>query len=238
VLIDDLVTRGTREPYRMFTSRAEHRLLLREDNADLRLTPRGRELGLVDDERWALFEAKRLACTLELQRLKSLRLKPAQVPGTWAGRVLGAPLAREVTAFELLRRPEVSYDSLLEIAGPPAWAQPAADAPPEAAAWFADERLPAQVRTQVEVHARYTGYIERQQDEIERARRHEEAQLPGDLDYAQLQGLSHEVRQRLAEVRPATVGQAARIPGVTPAAVSILLVHLKKRTPRAPPKVA
>ena len=236
VLIDDLVTRGTREPYRMFTSRAEHRLLLREDNADLRLTPRGRELGLVDDERWALFEAKRQACTLELERLENLRLKPAQVPGTWAQRVLGAPLTREVSAFELLRRPEVSYDSLLEIAGPPVWAQPPADA--AAAPGFADERLPAQVRTQVEVHARYAGYIERQQDEVERARRNEETQLPGDLDYAQLAGLSHEVRQRLAEVRPATVGQAARIPGVTPAAVSILLVHLKKRAARAPPKVA
>jgi tRNA uridine 5-carboxymethylaminomethyl modification enzyme len=237
VLIDDLVTRGTREPYRMFTSRAEHRLLLREDNADLRLTPVGRSLGLVDDERWVLFEAKRQACALELQRLKMLRLKPADVPQAWAERVLGAPLARDVTAFELLRRPEVSYDSLLEIAGAPAW-MPPANAAADTAAAFADERLPGQVRTQIEVHARYAGYIERQEDEIERARRNEEALLPGDLDYAQLPGLSHEVRQRLAEVRPATVGQAARIPGVTPAAVSILLVHLKKRALRAPPKVA
>jgi tRNA uridine 5-carboxymethylaminomethyl modification enzyme len=227
VLVDDLVTRGTREPYRMFTSRAEHRLLLREDNADLRLTPKGRELGLVDDERWALFEAKQQACALELERLKTLRLKPADVPGEWAERVLGAPLARDVTAFELLRRPEVSYESLLEIAGPPA-----------SLAGLADPRLPPQVRTQLEVHARYAGYLERQQEEIERARRNEEALLPGDLDYAQLPGLSHEVRQRLAEARPATVGQAARIPGVTPAAVSILLVHLKKRAPRASPKVA
>jgi tRNA uridine 5-carboxymethylaminomethyl modification enzyme len=197
----------------------------------------GRQLGLVDDERWALFEAKRQACAQELQRLNTLRLKPADVPGPWAERVLGAPLARDVTAFELLRRPEVSYDSLLEVAGPPAWMSPEGAAANTPAA-FADERLPPQVRTQVEVHARYAGYIERQEDEIERARRNEEAPLPADLDYAQLSGLSHEVRQRLAEARPATVGQAARIPGVTPAAVSILLVHLKKRALRVPPKVA
>jgi len=238
VLIDDLVTRGTREPYRMFTSRAEHRLLLREDNADLRLTPLGRELGLVDEERWELFQAKQLACDSELRRLKSLRLAPADVPAAWAQRVLHAPPARDMTAFELLRRPEVSYDDLLEIAGPPAWLQRAPGADGTRVPALDDERLPAQVRTQIEVHARYAGYIERQQDEIERARRNEEAVLPEDLDYAQLPGLSHEVRQRLTEVRPATVGQAARIPGVTPAAVSILLVHLKKRALRAPPKVA
>jgi tRNA uridine 5-carboxymethylaminomethyl modification enzyme len=224
VLIDDLVTRGTREPYRMFTSRAEHRLLLREDNADLRLTPVGRELGLVDEERWALFEAKQRACEEELARLEGLRLKPADIPAEWAERVLAGPLTRDLTAFELLRRPEVTYQRLLEVAGP--------------AARLCDDRLPAQVRAQVEVHARYQGYIERQQDEIERTRRNEETALPADLDYARLPGLSHEVRQRLAEARPATLGQAARLPGVTPAAVSILLVHLKKRSLRAPPKVA
>jgi tRNA uridine 5-carboxymethylaminomethyl modification enzyme len=226
VLIDDLVTRGTREPYRMFTSRAEHRLLLREDNADLRLTPAGRALQLVDDERWQLFEAKQQACARELARLTGLRVKASEVPADWARRVLHAPLQRDVGAFELLRRPEVSYDALLEIAGPPAWLEEA------------DDRLPAQVRAQIEVHARYAGYIERQQEEIERARRNEETTLPQDLDYRQLSGLSHEVRQKLAEVRPATLGQAARVPGVTPAAVSILLVHLKKRAQRVPPKVA
>ncbi len=226
VLIDDLVTRGTREPYRMFTSRAEHRLLLREDNADLRLTPAGRELGLVDDERWALFEAKRRMSDLEVARLKALRLRPADVPALWAQRVLGAPLAREACAFELLRRPGVTYEALLEIAAPPAgWLADGV----AGAGGALDERLPAQVRAQVEVRAKYAGYIERQQDDIERARGNEETALPADLDYTLLAGLSHEVRQKLAEVRPATLGQAGRIPGVTPAAVSILLVHLKKR---------
>ena len=244
VLIDDLVMRGTREPYRMFTSRAEHRLLLREDNADLRLTPTGRALGLVDDERWALYLAKQRACEHELARLKALRVKAAELPAPWAQRVLGGPLPRDLTAFELLRRPEVSYESLLEITGPPTWqladaagpGEPAAETAPAASA--ADERLPAQVRAQIEVHARYAGYIERQAQEIERARRNEETPLPGDLDYATLAGLSHEVRQKLAAARPATLGQAARVPGVTPAAISILLVHLKKRAWRAPPKVA
>ncbi|HEY0766773.1 MAG TPA: tRNA uridine-5-carboxymethylaminomethyl(34) synthesis enzyme MnmG [Steroidobacteraceae bacterium] len=218
VLIDDLVTRGTREPYRMFTSRAEHRLLLREDNADLRLTPAGRQLGLVDDERWALFEAKQRMSDLEVERLQNLRLQPADVPAEWAQRVLGEPLARDTSAFELLKRPRVTYDTVLEIAGAPTGAS------------ALDERLPAQVRAQVEVRAKYSGYIERQQDEIERARRNEETALPADLDYTRMTGLSHEVRQRLSEVRPATVGQAARVPGVTPAAVSILLVHVKKRS--------
>jgi len=229
VLIDDLVTRGTREPYRMFTSRAEHRLLLREDNADLRLTPLGRELGLIEDERWELFLAKQRACTAEIARLEQLRLHPSEVPAEWAERVLQGPLARDVSAFELLRRPEVTYDALLEIAGPPTW---------PAAAASLDDRLPAQVRTQVEVRARYAGYIERAHEEIARARRNEETVLPPDLDYARLTGLSHEVRQRLSEVRPATLGQAARVPGVTPAAVSILLVHLKKRALASPPRVA
>jgi tRNA uridine 5-carboxymethylaminomethyl modification enzyme len=225
VLIDDLVTRGTREPYRMFTSRAEHRLLLREDNADLRLTPTGRGLGLVDDERWRFFEDKQRVCEREIARLGELRLRPAEVPPEWTARVLHGPLVRDASALELLRRPEVSYDALLEIAGPPSWL------PCE------DDRLPAQVRAQIEVHARYAGYIERQQDEVERTRRHEETALPPDLDYAQLSGLSHEVRQKLAEARPATLGQASRLPGITPAAVSILLVHLKK-VARRTPKVA
>ena len=226
VLIDDLVMRGTSEPYRMFTSRAEYRLLLREDNADLRLTPLGRELGLVDDERWALFEAKREASDLEVDRLTRLRLTPASVPAEWARRVLGAPLARDTSAFELLRRPGVTYESVIEVAGAPTW--------PRAL----DDRVPAQVRAQVEVRARYSGYIERQQEDIERSRSHEAMALPADLDYASLTGLSHEVRQKLSTARPATLGQAGRIPGVTPAAVSILLVHLKKRSLRRHPRVA
>jgi tRNA uridine 5-carboxymethylaminomethyl modification enzyme len=225
VLIDDLVTRGTSEPYRMFTSRAEHRLLLREDNADLRLSPKGRDLGLVGDERWALFQERARLSELEVQRLKARPVRPADVAPEWADRHLGAALPRELTAFELLRRPQVSYQALLEISGPPDWL-PAAD-----------ERLPGAVRNEVEARAKYAGYIERQEDEIERARRNETTALPPDLDYAALTGLSHEVRQKLGAARPATLGQAGRIPGVTPAAVSILLVHLKKRT-RGAPKVA
>jgi tRNA uridine 5-carboxymethylaminomethyl modification enzyme len=227
VLIDDLVTRGTREPYRMFTSRAEHRLLLREDNADVRLTPKGRELGLVDEERWTLFLAKQELCTRELTRLEGLTLRAGDAHSAWSERHLGGPLGRDTSAFELLRRPGVSYPALLEIAGRPCWETADTEAP-------VDDRLPGQVGTQIEVRARYAGYIERQQEEIERARRNEETALPADLDYASLGGLSHEVRQRLSEARPATLGQAARIPGVTPAAISVLLVHLKRRARRAP----
>ncbi len=227
VLIDDLVTRGTREPYRMFTSRAEHRLLLREDNADLRLTTLGRELGLVDDERWRLFEAKQRLSDLEVMRLESVRIHPSDVPAEWTQRVLQGPLTRDASAFELLRRPEVNYEALLEVAAAPEWMR-----------GEADDRLPAQVRVQVEVRAKYAGYIERQEDEIERQRRNEETRLPDDLDYTQVAGLSHEVRQKLAEARPATIGLAGRLPGITPAAVSILLVHLKKRSHGARTRVA
>jgi tRNA uridine 5-carboxymethylaminomethyl modification enzyme len=226
VLVDDLVTRGTREPYRMFTSRAEHRLLLREDNADLRLTPIGRELGLVDDERWRLFEEKRRLSDVEFQRLTATRIQPSAVPSDWTTKVLaGTPLSRDFSAFELLLRPEVSYEDLLEIAGRPDWSD-------------VDDRLPAQVRMQIEVRAKYAGYIERQQDEIERHQRNEETRLPDDLDYLQVAGLSHEVRQKLGESRPMTVGQASRVPGVTPAAISLLLVHLKKRTLKDKARVA
>ncbi len=225
VLIDDLVTRGTREPYRMFTSRAEHRLLLREDNADLRLTPIGRQLGLVDDERWQIFEGKRSLSEAELLRLSSLRVKPTDVTPEWTDRVLKGPLSRDYSAFELLLRPEVSYDDLLELTGAPDWSG-------------IDDRLPVQVRAQIEVRAKYAGYIERQQDEIERQQRNEDTRLPDDLDYVQVGGLSHEVRQKLADARPATLGQASRLPGMTPAAISILLVHLKKRALKARAQVA
>jgi tRNA uridine 5-carboxymethylaminomethyl modification enzyme len=214
VLIDDLVTRGTREPYRMFTSRAEHRLLLREDNADLRLTPLGRELGLVDGERWAFFEAKREGSLRELERFRTTRIKAHEIPADWQTRVLGEGATRDaLSAFDLLRRPEVSYDHVVELIG---------------ANGQNDDRLAAQIRAQVDVAAKYSGYIERQEEEIARHRRNEETQLPADLDYARVAGLSNEVRQKLAQIRPATVGQASRVPGVTPAAVSILLVHLKK----------
>jgi tRNA uridine 5-carboxymethylaminomethyl modification enzyme len=217
VLVDDLVTRGTIEPYRMFTSRAEHRLLLREDNADERLTPTGRELGLVDDERWSFFARKQQLVNAEVTRLGERRVHVTEPPAAWCERVLGgAPLARDVTALELLRRPGVGYDDLLELIGPPADA--AGD----------DARLAPQLRTALEVRASYTGYIERAQAEIERTRRNEHTPLPADLDYRQLAGLSNEVRQKLTEIRPATLGQAARVPGVTPAAVSILLVHLRR----------
>jgi tRNA uridine 5-carboxymethylaminomethyl modification enzyme len=221
VLVDDLVTRGTNEPYRMFTSRAEHRLLLREDNADARLTPQGRRLGLVDDERWSLFEAKQTAIAGELARLQAHRFRAGQIPQDWAQRVLGGPPpAREVNAFELLRRPEVGYPALIEL-----------DAQLEIGP-LPDDRLAPQVQRDLEVRARYAGYIERAAQEIERAGRQEHTPLPQDLDYGSLAGLSNEVRQQLAAVRPATIGQAARVPGVTPAAVSILLVHLRRHAAR------
>ena len=221
VLIDDLVTSGTREPYRMFTSRAEHRLLLREDNADLRLTPIGRELGLVGDERWAFFEAKRSGSERELARFRATRIKASDIPLEWQSRVLGDSATRDaLSAFDLLRRPEVDYDDVVELVGPM----------PVSAEEHVDDRLAPQIRAQLEVAAKYTGYIERQEEEIARLRRNEETRLPPDLDYSRVAGLSNEVRQKLEQIRPATVGQAARVSGVTPAAVSILLVHLKKST--------
>jgi tRNA uridine 5-carboxymethylaminomethyl modification enzyme len=216
VLVDDLITRGATEPYRMFTSRAEYRLSLREDNADLRLTPAGRELGLVDDERWEFFQRKREAVDSEVNRLERTVVHPADVDAALLGK-LGAPLSRETHAFDLLRRPELSYDDIGSVARC------------AASDWCADERLCEQVKLQVEVQAKYSGYLKRQSDEIDRARRHEELRLPADIDYAQVGGLSNEARQRLGDVRPETLGQAARIPGLTPAAVSLLLVHLKKR---------
>ena len=210
VLVDDLVTRGTQEPYRMFTSRAEHRLLLREDNADLRLTEQGRRLGLVDDARWRVFEAKREAIERERQRLRDTWLRPGQAPGEAVEAVLGGPLTKEQRVLDLLRRPEVSYAGLMGLPG------------------VGPGVVDVAVAQQVEIQAKYAGYIERQQDEIQRLRRYEDTLLPADVDYAQVHGLSTEVRQTLAAQRPATVGQASRIPGVTPAAVSLLLVHLKK----------
>ncbi len=222
VLVDDLVTQGAAEPYRMFTSRAEYRLLLREDNADQRLTPIGREMGLVDDARWRFFERKHAAIGREAARLEARRIRAADADAAWCARVLGGEtLSRDVSAMELLRRPGVGYDDVLALIGPAAPAVDAADA--------RDERLAPQLRTALEVQARYSGYIERAQAEIERNLQHEHTPLPVDLDYGSLAGLSNEVRQKLREIRPATLGQAARVAGVTPVAVSILLVHLKKR---------
>jgi tRNA uridine 5-carboxymethylaminomethyl modification enzyme len=211
VLIDDLITQGTAEPYRMFTSRAEHRLLLREDNADLRLTEKGRELGLVDDERWRAFETKREAIERERRRLETTWVRPAELAVADAQRVLGGTLGRETRALDLLRRPEVGYAALMTIPG----VGPGAS--------------DARVAEQVEIQCKYDGYIERQREEIQRNHRHETLVLPPDLDYGQVRGLSAEVREKLGARRPMTLGQAGRIPGVTPAAVSLLLVHLKGR---------
>ena len=210
VLVDDLVTRGVSEPYRMFTSRAEYRLQLREDNADLRLTEHGRRLGLVDDVRWSAFARKREAIARETERLKTTQVNPNVVARHEVERVVGAPLDEVHTLDELLRRPGVDYATLMTLPG----AGPAVDDPA--------------VADQVEVTTKYAGYIERQKDEIARARANEEARLPRDLDYRTVRGLSTEVQQRLNQQRPDTIGQAARMQGITPAAVSLLLVHLKR----------
>jgi tRNA uridine 5-carboxymethylaminomethyl modification enzyme len=210
VMVDDLVTRGVSEPYRMFTSRAEYRLSLREDNADLRLTEIGRGLGLVDDSRWAAFEAKREAIEREVQRLRDTWVSPRLVADADAIRVVGKPLEREYRLFDLLRRPETSYAGLMTLAtvGPGVSA--------------------AQVIEQVEIQAKYQGYIERQREDVAKAEASETMALPPDLDYKTVHGLSIEVQQRLNQHRPETLGQASRIQGVTPAAISLLLVHLKK----------
>ena len=218
VLIDDLITRGVSEPYRMFTSRAEHRLLLREDNADERLTPVGRTLGLVDERRWAAFSEKRAAVCAERARLESLVVRPSAMSAEDHA-TLGAELRREVKALELLRRPEVDYLKLTQLS---------AIGPSGVVDQLADEQA-EQVATQLDVQAKYAGYIDRQQREIERHARQASLRLPDDIDYAQVAGLSTEARQRLVHVRPATLGQASRLEGITPATLSLLLVHLKQR---------
>ena len=218
VLVDDLITMGTREPYRMFTSRAEYRLVLREDNADLRLTAKGRELGLVDDARWAAFNIKREAIDQENQRLRSTWVQPNSEIGKAYSERYSTPLTHEYNLLDLLRRPEVDYQALTEITGKVDIAADAAE--------------------QVEIQTKYAGYIERQQEEIDRLRQHEQTALPLDLDYSNLSGLSNEIRHKLTDVRPQTLGQASRIPGVTPAAVSLLLIHLKKRNALGASKLA
>ena len=212
VLVDDLITRGVLEPYRMFTSRAEYRLSLREDNADLRLTEIGRKLGVVDDARWAHFEQKREAIAREQERLKATWVNPRMLPEADALRVLGQPIECEHSLIDLLRRPQVTYASLMTLSG--------------AGTSVTDP----QVVEQVEIQAKYAGYIKRQQDEVERSRSQESLKLPLDLDYREVRGLSIEVSQKLNQHKPETLGQAGRISGVTPAAISLLLVHLKRGT--------
>ncbi|ABE51018.1 tRNA uridine-5-carboxymethylaminomethyl(34) synthesis enzyme MnmG [Methylobacillus flagellatus] len=215
VLVDDLITRGVSEPYRMFTSRAEYRLMLREDNADMRLTEAGRKLGLVDDVRWEAFQRKQEAIEREQQRLRRTFIHPQHVPQEQLQQVFGKVLEREYSMFELLRRPEVSYEALLSL--------------PQAGEGEADP----QVRQQLEIVAKYQGYIDRQAEEIERLKESEHYRLPLNMDYSEVHGLSIEVQQKLNKQKPETIGQAGRISGVTPAAVSLLLVHLKRKSRKA-----
>lgn len=209
VMIDDLITSGTQEPYRMFTSRAEYRLLLREDNADLRLTPKGRELGLVNDHRWTVFNNKQDAVTAEISRLESVMFSPEKTDQVVAESVLGEPLKKASTAMDLLRRPSVDYSGLLTLLGE-------------------QQVVDDVVADQVVIRTKYAGYINRQQNEIDRLQSHEMTALPENIDYSLVRGLSNEVREKLANTRPINLGQASRISGVTPAAVSLLLVHLKR----------
>ncbi|MGJ8686869.1 MAG: tRNA uridine-5-carboxymethylaminomethyl(34) synthesis enzyme MnmG, partial [Spongiibacteraceae bacterium] len=210
VLVDDLITMGTKEPYRMFTSRAEYRLLLREDNADARLTEKGRELGLVSDERWAVYCEKRDSIVRERQRLADIWVQPGSEAAANLAAKISKPLSHEYNLLDLLKRPELSYADIA------ACADDAKAVAPE-------------VAEQVEIAVKYAGYIDRQKDEIDRLKRYEDTLLPIDFDYSGIQGLSNEVKQKLANTRPQTLAQASRIPGVTPAAVSLLLVFLKKQ---------
>ncbi len=209
VLVDDLITMGTREPYRMFTSRAEYRLLLREDNADLRLTEKGRELGLVDDTRWAAFCEKREQIEQETQRMRSTWIQANSAEASQLANKLTAPLNREYSLLDLLKRPELTYADLGNLKG-----QAVAN---------------AQVAEQVEITAKYAGYIDRQQDEIARLRQHENTPIPASFDYDSVEGLSNELKQKLNEARPDNIARASRIPGITPAAISLLVIYLKKR---------
>lgn len=225
VLVDDLITSGVTEPYRMFTSRAEYRLMLREDNADMRLTEAGRKIGLVDDARWEAFSRKQEAIAREQERLRSTWVQPASIPVADAERVLGKMIEHEYSLFELLRRPEVSYEDLMSLPGA---GEPVTD--------------PA-VLQQIEIAAKYQGYIDRQQDEIVRQRENEHMRLPEDFNYADVHGLSIEARQKLEKHRPETLGQAGRISGITPATISLLLVYLKRKlrnkgNPKTDEKVA
>jgi tRNA uridine 5-carboxymethylaminomethyl modification enzyme len=207
-MVDDLVTLGTGEPYRMFTSRAEHRLLLREDNADRRLTPAGHEFGLVDEDRWSRFSAKQEAIAGCSAELHARFVHPGTPEAEAISAHVGKALAREYRMSELLKRPELDHATLSRICALPP--------------------VPDDVAEQVEIEAKYAGYIDRQHEEVDRLKRYENTRLNGDFDYAGVDGLSNEVRHKLIAVRPATLAQAGRIPGVTPAAISLLLIHLKK----------
>jgi tRNA uridine 5-carboxymethylaminomethyl modification enzyme len=213
VLVDDLVTLGTQEPYRMFTSRAEYRLILREDNADLRLTEVAREMGLINESYWQQFSDKREAIEKEQKRLSEVNIQPESAFSKAFSEKLDKPLSRNYKAAELLRRPEIDYAGLTEIIGE---------------GECVDDSIAEQVAEQVEIQAKYSGYLDRQLDEIAKAKSHQKTAIPNVIDYATVRGLSSEARQKLADHRPETIGQAGRIPGVTPAAISLLMVHLKK----------
>lgn len=208
VLVDDLITMGTTEPYRMFTSRAEYRLLLREDNADMRLTEKGRELGLVDDDRWKQFSDKREAIELERQRLKSTWIQPTSDTAEKLSAHIENKLSHEYSLFELLKRPEIDYKIIGSL--------------------YPEHQVEHKIAEQVEIDAKYSGYIIRQQDEVNRLRRHENTRIPVNFNYQSVKGLSNEVKQKLSEATPETLARAGRIPGVTPAAISLLIVQLKK----------
>jgi len=218
--VDDLITKGVTEPYRMFTSRAEFRLQLREDNADMRLTEAGRQMGLVDDARWDHFCRKRDAVSRETERLKSTWVNPRVLSAAEAERVLGKAIEHEYPLFELLRRPGVAYEELMSLEDG-RWRNP--DVSRET---LGDLHPP--VVEQLDIAAKYAGYIDRQKDEVARAAAYEQMRLPPDLDYLQVSALSIEARQKLARHRPETLGQASRISGITPATISLLLIHLKK----------
>ena len=219
VLVDDLITKGVSEPYRMFTSRAEYRLSLREDNADARLTPIGRELGLITDEQWAYFERKREAIEREKQRLKSTWVHPNNFASSAAEQLLGQAIEREYTLADFLRRPNVNYDALMRVNDPRFQPENPLDTDPIEAAI---------IREQVEIDIKYAGYIERQKEEISKHANHETTHIPKNLNYQEVKGLSNEVKNKLIDHTPETIGQAARISGVTPAAISLLLVHIKR----------
>ncbi|MBX3620994.1 MAG: tRNA uridine-5-carboxymethylaminomethyl(34) synthesis enzyme MnmG [Rhizobacter sp.] len=225
VLVDDLITKGVTEPYRMFTSRAEFRLQLREDNADLRLTEVGREMGLVDDLRWDAFNRKRDAIARESERLKSTWVHPSALPATDAERLLGRPIEREYNLADLLRRPGVGFDAIAEVV---AIAKPEVAVSRETLRQTLGVALGDAVVEQVEISTKYAGYIHKQNEEVERAAHFEGLRLPAELDYAQVTAISFEARQKLAMHRPETLGQASRISGITPATISLLLIHLKK----------
>ena len=208
VMVDDLITMGTMEPYRMFTSRAEYRLLLRQDNADLRLTEKGRELGLVCDQRWQQFIEKREGIETETQRLSSTWVQPKTPAGDKVDALVDQPISREYSLMDLIKRPNINYTDVAGIKGK------ASNNP--------------QVAEQVEIQIKYSGYIDRQSEEIDRLRRYENTLLPVDFDYHGVEGLSNEVKQKLSDARPDTLARASRVPGVTPAAVSLLLIYLKK----------